>query len=156
MRSTSRQSQSSETELLRVLGLEDARHYTGTGTGTGSLSSAVGGTSEISSTVGGAAAGSDYTGAGSERGDGEQDDRSSDDGRSSISAMSLYGGAVAVGMTADGADMMTTGLTQISVLVNGITLRGLKTSSFFGAANPYVAISLGPHREKTPVKWSVR
>ena len=39
------------------------------------------------------------------------------------------------------------------VKVTSIKLRGLKSGSLFGSANPYCTFSLGSHREKTDVKW---
>ena len=51
---------------------------------------------------------------------------------------------------------LTSGDDQCTETVSLIKLRGIKSNSVFGSANPYVAFTLGSHREKTPVLWGGR
>ena len=66
-----------------------------------------------------------------------------DDDRSSVAGSAL--GSVV--MHIDEADL-------IMVTVSRIEVRGLHTASFFGSANPYVAVTLGGQRLKTSVAWN--
>ena len=70
---------------------------------------------------------------------------SDDDDRSSVGG-SIMGGPAAA-MHIDEGDLML-------VTVSRIEVRGLHTASFFGAANPYVAVTLGGQRLKTSVAWN--
>jgi hypothetical protein len=42
---------------------------------------------------------------------------------------------------------------NLEVFVSNVRVRGLKSASFIGRVNPYVAITLGRQRQKTPVVW---
>jgi hypothetical protein len=170
-----RKNEEQATQVMRVLGLEDgggrnndcdararvgflddSESAVGMGNGSSHGKRAVGGGAVGGGAVGGGTA-TEGSEMGSDAGDDGDDGRFSRGGRDrdrdNASEMESQMSASTVNFNAGAAELDN--ITDPCMLsVSGIHVKDLKSSSLFGGANPYVAVTLGNQRQKTKVKWN--